>query len=103
MELGWTVVMHKEVKSQTKSYVHTLHYGLVLNPTALLSHRTVADSILSLLFKMENIIEENPYSLSVLLFDKPLTSQKRSFTSSFIFKSKHFHFIVVVLIEHSLA
>jgi hypothetical protein len=61
--------------NQTKSYVYMLHYGLVLNVTGLPPHRTAA-SILFLLFKMENIIIENPYHHPISLSDELPTSQR---------------------------
>jgi hypothetical protein len=53
--------------------LYAVHCGLFLIATGLPLHRTTADSILSLVFKMEKVIEVNPYSLSLLLNDMLLT------------------------------
>jgi hypothetical protein len=51
---------------------------------------------------MENV-EENPYYLPSLLFNEMLASQTCIFTSSFLFKSRHFLFNAIIMAEHSLA
>lgn len=86
----WEGSLHITLFSAVCTYLHF---------TALPSHKT-ANCTLPFTFQNGKQFEKvTPYHLSVLLFEKPLISQ-RHIISSFMFKSKLFHLIAIIGIEH---
>lgn len=103
LSLVFHLVKHSVFSCKTthdKDYKSLFCFCWVFVSVTSLPTHGIAVCILNLFFKTVNNI--SLYCICVLLFDKLLTLQWHV-TSGFVFKSEHFHFVVIVWVEHLLA